>query len=151
MKTWEWYAGEDDETVGVGPCATRQDAIDEAVRCGFGLDVDKSNGVRSYSFTVLEATKAPVELSSCVDFDCFIESLTERVDENHGDVAEAGSIFDTDQWNSDQARDLQAMIEATVAAWQAKHSIVIEPWLFTATRNQETVKVERKIEPEPAS
>lgn len=128
-KNWKWWAGRDEERYTEGPFECREDAVSEG-RSAFGDDV---------GFYVLEAVQeSPIDLSRYIDVDDLLERMVESVDENCSDP-DGDSVTDG-EWNREQEKDLEAMLKETVRAWQAKHNIKINSWLFLNSRNQEWIE-----------
>lgn len=132
---WGWYAG-DGEHYHIGPHATREDAVDEAVNDELGLHDD----MKGCTFTIIEAHHQPIQLADYVD-------VGEMVDD-----WESGSFADMtdpdgcdgllEHVTAEQWDELQSALRAVTTEWQTRHAIVIKPWVFTGIRNEEVVTVE---------
>jgi hypothetical protein len=133
---WGWFASSDWENYTIGPCATREECIEEAKANELGLNYARME--EPYSFSILEGRQDPIDLSRHVDPDLMIERMIESVEEQHGN--EDGDL--ATGITQVQFIDLEDMIKATVRAWQEKHNIVVKPWSFTDIRNSADIVVE---------
>jgi len=120
---WQWWVGRDEEVFTYGPMETRDEAI----------QVGKSdlNG----EFFLVEARQDNIALSSWFDASQWLERLDETLYDN--DLGGSEGDSNLDHITIAEQGDLQAMVRATIALWQAQHGIVVKPWHFTAQRNEE--------------
>lgn len=128
---YKWWAGRDEEHFSLGPFDTREQAIDEG-RSEFYDD-------EGPGFHIIEAAKRLLDVSKFMSAAQFVENLLERVDE---DIIDEHGNEDGDPMldpTPEQEKDLAAMFKATFGAWQLKHKIVVEPYVFTHTRHREHV------------
>lgn len=128
-KNWKWYAGSNDEYFCVGPCETRDAAIDEG-RQNFGDDT---------GFHIIEAEKSNVTLADYMGADTVLEEAEERVCDL-GDE-DGTPIFDVTE---DQEKDLISHLRSACDAWQIKHKLIFVPWRFTSSRNAEFIEAEAR-------
>lgn len=135
---WAWWAGADEEAMTVGPCATREDAVDEATSDQLG-EFKSEAGDWLLCFHVVEARKDGLRLADWIDAD----TLLERACENVSDSDRAGENDDGEYFNVSEAqeKDLIERVKRACDEWQAAHSLVFTTWAFSATRNQEQVTV----------
>lgn len=120
---WGWHASFDGgERYTVGPEATR-DAIIAAAR----LDAE------GMSFTILEGRQAPIQVSDSVDAELILDAVEDQeLGDPDGDPLTADVT-------KEQAVDLTRRVADAVDRWQDHHGIVLLPWAFTDTRNEETI------------
>lgn len=113
-----WYAGDNDERYTIGPCGSSEEALQEAA----GEDWDR--------VFIVEAAKEPVRLSRYFEVERLFDELAEDSDigDPDGDAVEINA-------SDEQAKELQALVRAAIDDWQARHKLVIDPWVFTHTRN----------------
>lgn len=132
---YKWWASADDEYYTVGPCDTREEAIELAKEEELGA---YQNSLRDWrlGFYVQEASQTPIDLSKHLDTENALERLMESADEEHGGE---DSYPTENAWTEEQHKDLQQVLTQAVADWQARHGIVVKPWAFTETRNNERV------------
>lgn len=150
---WAWYAsGDGGEFFMVGPCATREDAIAEAIadRLGETEDVDEETGEPAWflCFEIAECRNRPVPLADWIG----AERLLERADEEICDSDRRGSEFDDDtvfDVTPEQSADLISRIRRACDEWQAAHGLVFTVNTFEAMRKSETVK--HRLPKEPAN
>lgn len=110
----------------VGPELTRDDIIAAA------------KGEFDGPFTIMEAMHA---VPSIPDGDKFIEMFVEQ-NEDLGD-GEESILFGSDMDAPPEAiAELTAILQATFTAWLDKHSAWPAVWMFSGTRNQETITPE---------
>jgi hypothetical protein len=123
MSEYFWWAGSDDEHYTIGPCRTRQEAIDEAN--------DSFDG----GFYIVEAYQRPVDFGLMFHADDAIERWTED-DEQLSD--EDGNLcFDL---SGEQVQELQTEVRATIRAWAARHGLdKIKLYWFAGQRNEEFI------------
>jgi hypothetical protein len=133
---WAWYASRDGgERYDIGPCDSRQSAIDEAIENEYGIHDD----LKACSFTIIEAKQKPIRIASLLDMVAITENWEERCAHDLIDPESGESLFDgvkKPQWD-----ELEAELEKVADAWQVRHKIVITPWAFTSSRNKEEVTV----------
>lgn len=124
---WAWWAGRDDEWMTIGPCATRDDAVSEAID-----DIGEGEG----DFIVMEAVMHDIHLSaSCI------------LDRQYDEWADNGDLFSTEngapepQGTPDQRKEAETELQALLDGWVAKFRHTFPtPNMFAATRNQETIR-----------
>lgn len=142
---WSWWASFDGgEYFPIGPCATREDAIDEAQADGCGQrEID---GKWFDCFTVAEGRQDPLMLSNWILDD---DELLQRADEQLSDSDRVCSEFDEGPYfecSGDQMADLGKRIKAACDEWQKAHNLTFTVHTFSAMRNMETVKIELPAE-----
>lgn len=133
---WHWWASRDGEVYTVGPCATREEAIQEAKNNEVGHFDDYDNPT-TLTFVLLEAYKLPVDLAGMVDIEYMIERFEDCNDELLNEDGESPlADVPSEKW-----RELEIMLKATVKGWQEARNVKPVTWRFTKTRNEETVTV----------
>ncbi len=145
MTEWKWWAGTiGDEMMQVGPCDTRQDAIDEYIDWADHdkvLDRTVSPPVWKYSFYVCEAKNDPILLSDWID----TYDMTDRAEDLLSDSDRVCDEFDRDlvfEWTREQNADLRKRIRDACDDWQKAHGIIFRVNTFSAMRNEEEITVE---------
>jgi hypothetical protein len=145
---WQWWAGTSDESYSVGPCATREKAIEEAFGAN-GIDPNDPETDRDVSIHVVEAIQPVIDLADFID-------LAEIV---HDDLEDGGPLAEyqsedgdpiTEMVTDPQWKDLQARFGKLIAQWQADHSIVLRSWVFSKMRNAEQIWPPQERAPAPA-
>ena len=138
---WQWWAGRDDEFFRIGPCATREEAIQEAV--GDGMCEERSDAdpeIWENRIHLIEAQQAPLRLADWIDTD----TVLERADESLSESDRGGGEYDDGPWfeyTPAQEADLAARLRRACDEWQAAHGLVFTSTTFSATRNAEFVVV----------
>lgn len=124
---WKWYAGSNDEHYAIGPCETRDDAIQQG-RVDFGDDV---------GFYIIEAQKVHIRLADYIGADNVLEEAEERAYDLTNE--DGDPIFDVTE---DQYKDLSSRLRTACDEWQKAHAINFIPWAFTSTGNAEFIEPE---------
>lgn len=136
---WNWFAGDGSEVYRVGPCATRDDAIAEAVENQLGADQDEYGGWVAH-FDVVEACNDPLRLAVWIDVEAMIERAEERLYDSSrlSSEIDEGTIFDP---TPEQTADLQRRIRLACDEWQLAHGLVFTCQTFSAMRNHERLSI----------
>lgn len=132
MTEWKWYSGSNEENFEFGPFDTKEDAINEA-KSQFGGD---------YEFIHIVEAKINVHrMSEYCRFDDFLEIVCDEFmnSEMYHEDDDASSIFPC---SLEQEKELIEALKLTVDKWQHKHDIKASTYVFTNTRNEETIKIE---------
>ncbi|RWR30507.1 hypothetical protein D2T29_12615 [Sinirhodobacter populi] len=138
---WQWWAGRtEDGMMTIGPCATREDAIAEAIADGFGEWLDESQDPPAWknTFVVIEGRQDPLMLADWID----VERLLEFADAELANSNRVSSEFDYGPWFDaapEQEVDLWKCIMTACDEWQKRHGLVFTCRKFSASRNAETV------------
>lgn len=132
-----WWAGIIDEHYSVGPCATREEALQEAQRTDLGYEPATKDGEDEAPpqllFSVAFCTTKPLKLSNFFDAKDWIEDREEAAAFDH--MGEGGDeLFACTQ---DQAADLQTRVRAAIDGWQADHGLSFRPWIFAEVSERE--------------
>ncbi|GGA99890.1 hypothetical protein GCM10011491_30200 [Brucella endophytica] len=125
-KDWKWYVGDNDGIFDVGPCDTREEAIEEA-RGQYGDDM----GIH-----LVEAVKDEIRLADYIGATSILEEAEERA-YDLCDPEGSDPLFGV---TGDQASDLSARLRKACDEWQEAHNLRFVPWAFTRTRNAEYVE-----------
>lgn len=138
---WQWWAGRDEGWMTVGPCPTREHAIDEMVQDGGGeyLDETQDPPVWMNSFTVVEARQDPLRLADWIGADWILE----RADEALCDSDRVSCENDDGPWfeaTKEQEADLIGRLRAACDEWQVSNGLKFHSTTFSHSRNHETVK-----------
>ncbi|ATQ56172.1 hypothetical protein [Paracoccus yeei] len=138
---WQWWAGPDDEYFKIGPCATREAAIQEAVNDGLCERRSEDNPeVWENCIHLVEAQQAPLRLADWIGADTALE----RADECLSDSDRVSCEYDDGPWfecTPAQEADLAARLRRACDEWQAAHGLIFTSTTFSATRNAEFVVV----------
>lgn len=125
---WHWYGGDDGERYYIGPYASREQVI---------ADINRDGLERAY---IVEAAKQPVKLSAYFSVDSLTDALLDDV------IADPEGDHDIEiNATPAQTEELVMAVRIAIDHWQARHGIVIMPWAFTFSRNEEMI--ERTAEP----
>ena len=138
---WQWWAGDNDEWFTVGPCDTKEEAIQQAIEDEVGLWFDKSQDppCLMQAFHVVEARQDQLKLSDWVD----AEQIIERADEALADSDRVSCENGDGPWfeaTPDQDVDLTRRIKLACDEWQTAHGLVFHSNTFSHQRNSETIK-----------
>jgi hypothetical protein len=132
---WFWYASGDEENYSVGPCASREEAIEVALQDETGISPD----LKRQCFVVIRATQKPLNLSRMIDVDSMLDSHMDGIFYDAAgpehDPAELIDHIKQEQWN-----ELEQRLRATTDAWQAERGIVVTPRVFNESTNPESVQ-----------
>lgn len=137
---WAWWAGRDEDGImTVGPCASREEVIAEAVGEGSFEDDGDGDGPL-HSFHICEALQRPLRLADWIDADRTLE----RAEESLADSDRVSCEHDDGPWfavTPDQEADLTARLKAVCDEWQASHGLTFNCTTFEASRHAEFVTV----------
>lgn len=135
-RPWEWWAGLDNERFQVGPCATRQEAVDRAIADEVFTEIepDPEGGHPDWRIriTVVEATKYEVT-DVTLDASRILEDLSDNQYEMM-DPEGDGNLFDV---TGEDVKDLDARLNAAFHEWAKDKRM--NNWAFRDTRNEEDV------------
>lgn len=147
---WAWYASDGGEFFRIGPCATREDAIAEAISDSLGeeedLDPKTSDPFWLLRFTVAECRNRPLQLSDWIDAEHVLELAEERLTDSDRRACE----FDDDtvfEVTPEQEKDLIARLRRACDEWQAAHGLVFTCQTFEAMRHEESIQHRLPKEP----
>lgn len=133
---WAWWAGADGEYFSVGPCATKEAALAEAIADEVGAH--KQDGVLTLTICICEAKNPPLKLSNWVE----AETILERSDEHLACSDRVGHEFDEGPWfecSPEQLADLSASIKQACDDWQSHHKLKFTCGTFCGMRSEETI------------
>lgn len=138
---WGWYAGWSDEEYSVGPEDSREAIIQAATWDEIGATDADEDGPERLCFHIIEARKQPLDLSRLIVFDSLYDDWVNGIfydlsGESGDDDRDVASHVTEEQW-----KDLEARLKAACVEWGAANNVVIMPWIFTQTRNEEIVTV----------
>lgn len=134
-KDWPWWASDNGEMFGVGPCATREEAIAEAVFNEIGAGDDGS-----YRFTLAQAERDPIRLADWLD----VEEALERADESLADSDRVCWEYDDGQVfmvNPMNMKDLKERIAKACDEWQEANGLVFTVRTFSHCWSHENVTI----------
>ena len=122
---WEWWAGNNDENYQIGPCASRDEALEEACDY-FGDDAD--------TIFLIEATRAQwwSPRASTV-----IDELLNNCDDLFAD--DWPDLCGTKERRAEAEGELQSALDVWMNKW--RDEIFPTPTRFASTRNSEAVSV----------
>ena len=126
MSDWKWWAGGSEEIYTVGPCDTREEAI-ECAKFEIGED----------GFYILEACQDPMQIA---DFIPEADTILEWTEDHYQDSGLSGEDEVGFDVPDDLVLDLDRRIKAAAQEWQEAHNLVFKPWSFTAQRNAEYIE-----------
>lgn len=137
---WQWWAGEGEEWLTVGPEDTREAIISAATNDRLG-EFQHDGGGWNLSFYIVEARKDPLRLADWIH-DC---DILDHAEDCLADSDRVASEFDEGPWfkcSAAQKKDLQERINRACDEWQAAHGLAFSCATFSHTRNEEHVIVE---------
>lgn len=121
---YKWYAGYTDEFFNVGPCDSREEIIEEG-RSNYDDD----------GFYIIQAKKAPLQLSSYVDIDLMMENADESASDMSNE--DGDSVFEL---STAQMKSLSECVSNALDNWQQSNGIRFMPHVFTDVCNEEYIK-----------
>lgn len=140
-KNWKWWAGDNEEWMSVGPCDTRDEAIEQATDECMGEFQDDKDGKWKLAFHIVEASNENLRLASWIEAD----RLLERAEDSLADSDRVAGENDDGPWfttTPEQEKDLEARIKRVCDEWQLAHGLVFTCSTFNQTRNNEYVVVD---------
>ncbi|MFT5343792.1 MAG: hypothetical protein ACI9BH_003016 [Paracoccaceae bacterium] len=137
--TWSWWASNGDgESFTIGPCATREIAIDQAYVSGGGGYTDADGNWRA-SFLVAECRENHVDLARWFDVERFLEDAWDQMDDNDCGANEDGDRHPLEEIDSKAQADLQACIRSTIRHWQDRKGLKLRSYWFAEIRHAEQI------------
>lgn len=138
---WEWWAGKDEEYYTVGPCASREQAIQEAIDDGIcEWPVDGSDPETwEHRIHLIEAQQAPLRLADWIGAADALEKAEEWVAES-----DRATEYDEGPWfdaTPEQDADLVTRLRRACDEWQAAHGLTFNVRSFSAVRTNDFVVV----------
>lgn len=134
---YAWYASANEEDYAIGPCETREEAIEEAIsQC---LGEYEENGEYHYSFHVAECQETNIDLANFFDVSDWLERAAEDMDENECGSDMYGKNHPINTISDDQEKDLDACIKAAIREWQKRNNLPLRSYWFSHVRNSEHV------------
>jgi hypothetical protein len=130
--SWGWYASADEENYYCGPEPTRDAIIQAATGDEIGL-YDLSD---PQVFHIIEAWQVQVDLSDYFDAETFIEQVNDSVSDYGSETDEP--IVDL---SIVALSSLQTAVRSAISKWQADNNLRFRNWVFSGTRNAETITV----------
>lgn len=130
MTDFKWYAGSNGEYYEVGPCESKDEAINEALASEYYEEVDDG----MVQIHVCEASKYAPYLADWIDF----ENLLEGAEDN---IAQSDRVS---EWDDDLIFDLTsdqiASLQLAIHKWQDESGIGFRVNTFGQVRNEEVVE-----------
>jgi hypothetical protein len=134
---WMWWAGTSEEWYTVGPCDTKEQAINEMVQDGAGELLNDAD--YDHVFHVTEAKNGPLMLRDFIRADTLLEEATEQA--YNSDRVSGEYDDDVFAVTSEKDADLQDRIKNVCDDWQSDHGLVFKTSTFETTRNQEVIRL----------
>lgn len=131
-ENWQWWAGDNDEHYSVGPCATREEAIAEAVDTDVGYD-ETPDGPVNHLHLCEALMYPPLRLANYLNLRRIIEDAEEQVEEMNNPNGDR-TLFDA---SADQLSDLAERLKRACDEWQQAQGLVFNAYTFQKTRNLE--------------
>lgn len=143
---WAWWAGRDEEYQTVGPCSTREEAIEAAIDAEFNFEWANEEKTRfSVRFNVCEARNEPLRLA-----DWLVDDPLEYAEDQVWNSDRTSSEYDDGPFfkcTPEQEEDLRERLRRACDEWQAEHGLVFKCHTFSDVRSGEWVTAERDVEP----
>jgi len=130
---FKWYVGHSDEIYSLGPCASRQAAIEEAVADGGFFD--QVDGKYVHAFYLCEATKPIIRLADYFGAYDWVQGLDE---DQLAEYAYEDSVL---HLSADDVAELQTAVQAAINAWQDAKPRNIKPFRFARVRNEQRLEL----------
>ena len=144
LENWQWWAGENEDRYSTGPCATREEAIAEALDNDVGFEESADGSINRLH--LCEALMLPPSrLADYLD----LVNIIERADEKADDAGLIDPDGDQNFFNSseDQFEDLRCRLKRACDEWQQAHGLVFQSLLFKKARNAEFVELRNTAKP----
>lgn len=140
MKTG-WWASDNEERYPIGPCPTRQEAIDEAIGQGVFEELDPEPPEHPdwrIQIHVVEAdTPDMIDLEiNRRRVDCLLDDMEQNDYEELSDPEGDGLFTDV---TSAQEIDLSERLTRAFREWVVEHGLTLRYSAFQSTRNEEVV------------
>ena len=144
-ENWAWWAGaEYSETFQVGPCATRQEVIDQA--CAEEVGYSEQDGEAYCRLTVTEAINTVLQLAAWIN----VEEMVDRADEQVEYSNRVCYEFDEPPYfviEPEALKDLTDRVKRAVSDWQKIHRPNFKVRTFEKMRNKQTVIIKLQADP----
>lgn len=139
---WNWWASYDGgEHMQIGPCATRDQALDELKQDGGGAYLD-NDGVWRLQGVIEECRENHVDLARFFNADRWLEDAGEHMDDNDCGSDEDGDRHPLEEITKEQQADLEASVRAAMRDWQKRHGLKLRSYWFVETRGREDICIE---------
>lgn len=130
--SWGWYASADEENYHCGPEPTRDAIIQAATDDEIGLyDLNYPQ-----VFHIVEAWQGTVDLAAHFDAADWVEGINDDLSDFGGSDGEP--IVDL---NAVAMSSLDRTVKEAIAKWQADNNMRFRNWIFSGTRNGETITI----------
>lgn len=139
---WQWWAGKSEEWMTVGPCASREQAIEEARQQRIGEQNDDAGNL-SLRFVVMEARQDPLRLADWLPND----EMLVFADDNLAGSDRVAAECDQGPWfevSDDLEAELISRIKRTCDEWQDDHGLDFTTCTFSGTRSLEWLTFDLK-------
>jgi hypothetical protein len=140
---WSWYASSDPENgYPIGPCATREAALDEAVNANTFSEIEPTIEQPDWTIAihVMEGVRPEVS-DMTIDGDDILQDLDEN---KYSDWAYEEPLFES--VTKEAAADLSLRLTEALHAWAKVNEITFRHWMFVDTRNEERVLLPHPLE-----
>jgi tRNA uridine 5-carbamoylmethylation protein Kti12 len=132
---YKWWASDNDEYYKIGPCNTKEEAIDEAIGQCIYNEFEDPEGSKNWKIIihVVETVRPePTDMEiNCVDL---LERLeTGPYEEWCGEDGMWGDVTD------EEGKDLEKIMNDAFHQWAIKHDIKFKSWMFARTRKEEEI------------
>ena len=142
---WAWFASFDGgEHYEIGPCATREEAINEAVDQDTGLVLEDGHQGDRHVFIVAEARHHHIVLANWIrsyDLEIWFDRMAEDMDEDGCGADENGLNHPLDEITPQLQAKLLVAIQNAVRKWQDDHQLPLKSYWFDQIRKAEQVEV----------
>lgn len=139
---WNWWASYDGgEHMQIGPCDTRDQAIDELKQDGGGAWLDEDGAWRVHG-VVMECRENNVDLARFFDVGRWLEEAGEDMDDTECGSDEYGECHPLEEITKEQQADLEVSVRTAIRAWQKRHGLKLRSYWFVETRNREDIAIE---------
>ena len=142
---WAWFASFDGgEHYEVGPCATRDQAIQEAIDGDQGFHTHETDGLDYHDFTIAEATHCHIDLSKWFDapnLDLWFDNISMIMDEDGCGANEDGQRHPLDEVTPELKNELLDRIQEAIRKWQSDNQIPLKSYWFDRIRAAAFVRV----------
>jgi hypothetical protein len=139
---WQWWAGDDEEHLTIGPHKTRADAIKEAIDQQVYIELEPNDDEPEWRVSLYVCQGVcPTVLDMVIYGDRFLEDLDTRYED--WSYEEALFINVT----RDEEEDLGRVLTEALHAWAVRHGISFPNWSFQESRHEQTVVMPHPVPP----
>lgn len=136
---WKWWASFDGgECFTVGPDATREEVIVQAIADGSG-DYTEDNVKWRTTFIIAQCRYNNVDLATFFDVVPWLEWVGEAMDDNMCGSDAYGENHPLEELSDQDRRDLQACVRSAIRHWQERKGLKLRSYWFAGMVDEEVI------------